>query len=145
MCFYISDIPHFIFSILWARRPRHSSHTPHSRPRRLCQVGDSRAHGSSRTMLELYCFPSGGQVILFPSRPHPFASHDRRLFRIVRYVHIYDSSATKSDWKSAEEPQNTLIIFHPPHPRRILLIYGTSNGDKIEYFLGRETLYRIFE
>ena len=122
-CFYISDIPHSTFSILWARRPRRSSHTPHSRPRHLCKVGDSQAHGSSQIMLELYCFPSGGQVIFFRSRPHPFASHDHRFFRIVRYVYIYDCSATKSDWESAEEHQNTLIVCQPP-PQRILLIYG---------------------
>ena len=64
----------------------------------------------------------GNLFLLFVHTP---LSHDRRLFRIVHYVHIYDCSATKSDWKSAEEPQNTLITFQP---RRILLIYGTSNG-----------------
>ena len=51
--------------------------------------------------------------LFFSSRP---ASHDCCFFRIVHYVHIYDCSATKSNWKRAEDPQNKLIVFQTPPP-----------------------------
>jgi len=105
--FYIFDTPLSTFSIPWARHPRHSSYTPLCRPR-LC---DFQACGNPRTMPELYCFPSGGQVISFFFSCTPFASHNRRFFRIVRYVHIYDCSATKSNRKGAEDSQDKLIAF----------------------------------